>query len=587
MVTMATPWRHPETGTFYIRRQIPKPLRDEFGGRQLFKRSLDTKDPDEARRLFPALNAELEQQFARARAAIAERTSRTIITPAVAADAVARISAAHVGGRLDRFPVLANIFWAEEAASTILGGAPIATFNDPSPQGIAAMDPACLPGDLWMRVIRTRSRADALRMAEHMIVWVHGGYRDGDGFADLARSAENDIAIMNAVTAAVEREQVELRLAISTPVRPTTSRLRPDMRLGELLEAWKTKTPAPGAQGAHEACTTVIDFIDFMGDVPVSTITADQLYNFRDAVAVLPASMPRADRALTFNARLAKYGDGQEPKVAPASVKRRIGHLQALLKHAFNKRWIASNAGAGIHIEGYSKHSGFRRPFLDDELARLFASDLFVRPQSWSSARNTVSDRSLAWLFLLGLTNGARIEEIGQTELVNVKTDGGIRYLDLGIDAQVKNETSRRMIPLHGMILRLGFDDYVSALRGAGETRLFPELRSNKFDKLCQAASQVANRVIDRVVGDDPRLAFHSLRHNFKDLARDATIEKYILDQIMGHAGVTTGDGYGIGARLKTLGRELDRVTFDMVDWSPIISAFNKVDWSKPVRGGA
>lgn len=61
MVTMATPWRHPETGTFYIRRQIPKPLRDEFGGRQLYKRSLDTKDPEGARRLFPALNAELEQ----------------------------------------------------------------------------------------------------------------------------------------------------------------------------------------------------------------------------------------------------------------------------------------------------------------------------------------------------------------------------------------------------------------------------------------------------------------------------------------------------------------------------------------------
>lgn len=85
------------------------------------------------------------------------------------------------------------------------------------------------------------------------------------------------------------------------------------------------------------------------------------------------------------------------------------------------------NSGAGISIEGYAKNTGSRRPFLDDKLARLFGSDLFLKPKTWSSARETVSDRTLAWIFLLGLTNGARIEEIGQTELANIKTDGGVR----------------------------------------------------------------------------------------------------------------------------------------------------------------
>ena len=55
MVAMAEPWRHPETGMYYLRRQIPKPLRDEFGGGQLWKRSLQTKDPVEARRTFTRL----------------------------------------------------------------------------------------------------------------------------------------------------------------------------------------------------------------------------------------------------------------------------------------------------------------------------------------------------------------------------------------------------------------------------------------------------------------------------------------------------------------------------------------------------
>ncbi|TXC71349.1 hypothetical protein FSB78_10655 [Sphingomonas ginsenosidivorax] len=63
MVTMAEPWRQPETGTYYRRRQIPKPLREEFGGRQLWKKSLATKDLGEARRAFAAANAELTARF--------------------------------------------------------------------------------------------------------------------------------------------------------------------------------------------------------------------------------------------------------------------------------------------------------------------------------------------------------------------------------------------------------------------------------------------------------------------------------------------------------------------------------------------
>lgn len=582
MVAMATPWRHPQTGTFYLRRQIPAPLRAEFGGRQLWKRSLETKDPDEARRVFPAVNAELEALFVRARNAITERAASTKLTAQTAADAVARIGATERGSRVDRFPVLANVFWSEEAAASIVPGARPMPLADATMEGLASLDPDHLAGDVWLRVVRTRSRADALFMAEHMILWVHGGFRGERGaFGDLVRSTENDLLIMDAVTDAVEREQAELRKLLKSPLRHAATRLRPEMLLSELFEAWKTKTPTPGAQGVHEAWTTVVDFIDFAGDIPVSRITGDHLYNFRDAVASLPKAMPKPDRDLSFTSRLAKYADDDGQKVAPASVKRRVGHLQALLTHAFNQRWIEANTGAGIRIEGYSKKTCAKRPFLDDELGRLFASDLFVKPERWSSTRNTVSDRTLAWLFLLGLTNGARIEEIGQTELANVNTDGGVRYLDLGVDARVKNETSRRMIPLHNLILKLGFDDYVAALREAGETRLFPELKPNKFDKLCQAASRVANRVIDRVVGDDPRVSFHSLRHNFKDLARDTTIEKYIMDQIMGHAGVTAGDRYGVGARLKTLARELDRVTFEMVDWDPIIHAFGDLDWAK------
>ena len=168
--------------------------------------------------------------------------------------------------------------------------------------------------------------------------------------------------------------------------------------------------------------------------------------------------------------------------------------------------------------------------------------------------------------------------------LINIKADGAIRYFDLGRDAKVKNENSRRTIPIYDLILDLGFDNYVAALKTAGATHLFPDLKPDKFDQLCHDASTLANRLIDRTVADDPLLVFHSLRHTFKDLARDEKIEKYIIDQIVGHAGITAGDKYAFGARIQALKVDLDRIRFEMIDWASIASAFATVNWDDIAR---
>ncbi len=63
MALMATPWKHPATGFYYLRRQIPAKLRPAFDGKALWKVSLGTKSAAEANILFLQANAALEQQF--------------------------------------------------------------------------------------------------------------------------------------------------------------------------------------------------------------------------------------------------------------------------------------------------------------------------------------------------------------------------------------------------------------------------------------------------------------------------------------------------------------------------------------------
>ena len=55
---MATPWKHPRTGVYWFRKAVPARLRSALS--REFKRTLDTKDPEEAKRRFPRAVLEYE-----------------------------------------------------------------------------------------------------------------------------------------------------------------------------------------------------------------------------------------------------------------------------------------------------------------------------------------------------------------------------------------------------------------------------------------------------------------------------------------------------------------------------------------------
>lgn len=76
---------------------------------------------------------------------------------------------------------------------------------------------------------------------------------------------------------------------------------------------------------------------------------------------------------------------------------------------------------------------------------------------------------------------GLRADEVLTDEIVPhvVIQDNDIRAED-GIDGGIKNDFRERAIPLHREILRLGFVDYVCAIRADGHAALFPELYLNE-----------------------------------------------------------------------------------------------------------
>ena len=602
---MATPFKNPRDGILYFRREVPEKLRAAFDGKREVKVSLGTRDPAEAKAPFARENAKFEELLADARRRAAEGT--LILTPG---GAIRRwCEAPAIGNGLSGPQRLILTFMELDAAAGARYTASSVDMFPPPMFGPASNInwPALLADKKKFEEIVESEYAGNLEQAGTN--WIRTRWHDAEkvwskclaGPIQRLREFETSVAkfsdeeIAKALLELVDTKRPgdeafnRARLGSFRP-RRVNSRLRPNMRLKQLFREWQEKKK-PRPQTALEYEAAIDDFIDYAGDIAVSQIDTDLIYDYRDEAALLPASMPRLDRSLPFRERVAKHSE-TKPKCATPTLKKRVGALQALLSYAFKERLIAANVGAGVVIVESEKKKNSRRSFEDHEIGKLFSCPLFVDPLSWNSKSRT-SDATIFWLFLLGVTTGARLEEVGQAALADVKRDGTIAYLDIdeyvveedADDKSVKNRDSVRLIPIHAKLVELGFIEYCDALAALGHTQLFPDLQENKVGKRTKEASQKINRIIDRYVDTDRRLVFHSLRHAFKSKGHDAGLADRTLDQICGHAPVSTGGRYGSSPRIRTIHRDLHKIDFSCIDWDTIALRTKNVVWSAILAG--
>ena len=268
MAHMAQPWKHPSTGAYYLRRQIPEALRPAFGGKALFKASLKTKDFPKAAQLFAKMNADLEAQFEAARGRLLEtgdpRGSQKqhctdIIEDYFTGEAIAdgldgaeRLQLALIEGDRLLFqampqndgmwpPPARADHWTALATSALLFRSELEDLNN---------RPANQPGTLWRALAKEPPFRDVrLNHAQRIIVQIrrHAGFTSAEQPDGLVEE------ILHYLDSAPARRQ-----PITRVLRKTETRLRPDMRLLELLEKW-TEGQKPSLKTAAEAKRSALD----------------------------------------------------------------------------------------------------------------------------------------------------------------------------------------------------------------------------------------------------------------------------------------------------------------------------------------
>ncbi len=246
----------------------------------------------------------------------------------------------------------------------------------------------------------------------------------------------------------------------------------------------------------------------------------------------------------------------------PRTVDKRLSLLRPVIAHAVQDRALVDALFQGVQVPRVHRRS--RKPFPLPLVAQIYKRLLERLPDL--VARGTAG---YALLFLLAPFTGARMEELGQLRVQDVKQAGEVVYIEVvagakGIDGgherRLKTAQSERCIPVHRALLEAGFMDYVERLRRRGEYWLFPCLQADGRGKRTGRFSKWASRFLRQTCGiDDRDLVFHSFRHLFEDLLRGVTDDTELRDRLMGHAS-RRGYQYGNGFSLERLDAVVQRI---------------------------
>ena len=416
---------------------------------------------------------------------------------------------------------------------------------------------------------------------------------------DAALTAFSPAAVRSPESVEIPCEMAPLPSSGVSTRLPEVTEGRASSRLSAGLAHWRAMQQ-PRPQSYREVARSVERFIALFGDLPVGEITDRHIISYRELIARMPTNLQlkKLDATGQTLRQAIDAAAAGGSRLSPGSIKKDIGGLQAILGLLKDEKWVPINVASGLRIAGYAKRKQGstidRQPFTREMMVTLFASPMFTGCHGQSVAERSrlgsyVYQDALYWILLLEATSGARLEELGQTLLADIRVADlalGTRrkksfwrtvsnITDAGPDQHVKSDASKRPLFIHPRLVDLGFNDYVELRRKAGATRLF-DLTWSTNEKWTKELSRQLNRYINATVTEDPRYVFYSLRHEWKDRADNSGIHPKFADMISGSAPPSIGWKYGKGASPLKLAMELDKLDVSMIDWSRLMRAASR-----------
>jgi integrase len=192
--------------------------------------------------------------------------------------------------------------------------------------------------------------------------------------------------------------------------------------------------------------------------------------------------------------------------------------------------------------------AGHRRAFTNDELKAIFRHPIFTGCRSKlfinKPGEHMLSDGRY-WMPIVALLSGGRLGELKAMRCSYYTKERGVHFLDISIRPErdddeedrkrsVKTPNAVRRIPIHQILIDLGFIEYLHDRKEAGEKFIFIQM----------AYGQLMNERLIKAMGAKSELtSFHSFRHCVKGMIRALESDE-TKNRLMGHAPSSVGEGY-------------------------------------------
>ena len=500
-------YRHPRLhkrgDTYYFRAKVPVDLLPFYPGAEI-KFSLRTRDKQTAWQRVQLESLRLDREFDARRKSAPEADAPLTVVTDIDDEFMTKLKASFLRDSLD--------------SDTDLRTGPFGEIDyelrqEHLEQQLAALKHANRTGDTSLTEgvmkIFLRSQGYELRLSDRDYRRLATAFLQG-----FTKTVQN-IALRD------EGEVVEpevLAPASSLLQRPTATQVAAPISWEQLFNKWRLATVRK-PKTADEFHRILKTFESFVGGLTPVGVTKRHVIDFRDQL----------------------LSENQSSK----TVDKKISILRTIFRVAVHDEMLPTDPTAGVLVAMPKVGKKPRTGFTTDELHTIFGAQLFQA----GAVANRKFGPAEYWLPLIGLYTGARIEEIAQLRVNEIQHHPRLGYFfritDEGEGSEVKNESSRRRVPVHQNLLDAGLLAYAKSLADQAGY-LFPTLTTDKYQRRSSNYGKEFGKLLRGELKIlDRRKVFHSFRHLFKHRSRELGISEDVHDALTGHKSASEARAYG------------------------------------------
>ncbi|MFA0672542.1 site-specific integrase [Vibrio splendidus] len=304
---------------------------------------------------------------------------------------------------------------------------------------------------------------------------------------------------------------------------------------------------------AYAKCSIVLSLLDVEDIMDIRRLQAEDA---RKLLTLYPVNAKKQKQLFGLNGLQVIEANKKHnlPTLSSESVKDYIQKCSSFFEWCLQMELTDINPFKGMRFKKNRKDSEAKNAYSHTDLQKLFSSEIHTQKK--------YKHPHYYWLPLLGLYTGARLNELCQLYREDIFKQNGtwvIRIDDKLAGQRLKNNSSRRLVPIHSKLLDLGFIEYINSVQ---HERIFPALKQER-DGYGTAASKWFGRLKTKL-GFNRGHDFHSFRHTVATQLKNADVSAVIAGEILGHTqNNITYDRYGKSLDIHLLSQTINILSLE------------------------